>query len=92
MPACVSHPCRWHLSPRPVQMAGGSRSVELGECDPFTLHPDLSWLQRRLSQQGSGPRVKMVIITNPCNPTGESAGDEAKGQDGDHHQHLRPHW
>lgn len=79
-------PVPGHLPLCPVQMAGGSRSVELGECDPFTLHPDLSWLQRRLSQQGPGPRVKMVIITNPCNPTGESAGDKAKGQDGHHHQ------
>ena len=101
-------------------MSGGSRTIELGECDATTLHPDLTWLRDRFrvhgqgsSPAGSAERVsspfhavvndgwnavelkraacpnrppctctmptftpsylqnpKMVIITNPCNPTG----------------------
>lgn len=56
-----------------VQMSGGARSVEFGDCDATSLHPDLSWLDRRLKGDGQpadAPRVRMVVITNPCNPTG----------------------
>ncbi|KAG1677998.1 hypothetical protein FOA52_000793 [Chlamydomonas sp. UWO 241] len=55
-----------------VQMCGGARSVEFGDCDASTLHPDLAWLEARLSTPPtpSTPRVRMVIITNPCNPSG----------------------
>lgn len=52
-----------------IQMTGGGRHVVLGECDPNTLHPDLDWLESALS----GPsKPKMVVVTNPCNPTGVS--------------------
>lgn len=54
------------LRPAP-QMAGGGRGVVLGRCDPDTWHPDLDWLEDALS--GPVP-PKMVVITNPCNPTG----------------------
>jgi len=50
-----------------LQMTGGSRHVLYGACRSDTLHPDLDWLERELR----GPdRPKMVVITNPCNPTG----------------------
>lgn len=42
--------------------------VVLGPCSSNTLHPDLDWLQQQLA--GDQP-PKMVVIVNPCNPTGE---------------------
>jgi hypothetical protein len=51
-----------------MQMAGGGRGVVLGPCDPATWHPDLDWLEQALAAP-SPP--KMVVITNPCNPTGK---------------------
>ncbi|GAX73280.1 hypothetical protein CEUSTIGMA_g734.t1 [Chlamydomonas eustigma] len=59
-----------------IQMSGGGRNVEYGECDNRTFHPDLKWLRQRLLGQKAagggreGKSVRMVIITNPCNPTG----------------------
>jgi hypothetical protein len=50
-----------------MQMTGGAAKVACGPCDPTTLHPDLNWLQHRL-EQPSPPR--MVVMVNPCNPTG----------------------
>jgi aspartate/methionine/tyrosine aminotransferase len=50
-----------------IQMTGGANSVLLGPCDPKTFHPDLEWLASRLA--GPSP-PKMVVLVNPCNPTG----------------------
>ena len=62
-------------------MTGGAGGVELGPCDPVTLHPDLDWLEARCGGGGGddgggggGRRAlppKMVVLVNPCNPTGE---------------------
>ncbi len=50
-----------------LQMTGGGCNVLLGPCSPGDLHPDLDWLQAQLQ----GPRPpKMVVLANPCNPTG----------------------
>ena len=43
----------------------------LGRCDERTLHPDLDWLEAALAQPAP-PRV--VVICNPCNPTGVMNG------------------
>lgn len=40
-----------------------------GQCESQTWHPDLDWLQHTLSP-ASSPQPKMVVICNPCNPTG----------------------
>jgi aspartate/methionine/tyrosine aminotransferase len=53
-----------------LQMTGGSAQVALGPCHADTLHPDLDWLEEQL--QGPQP-PRMVVIVNPCNPTGKSA-------------------
>lgn len=50
-----------------LQMTGGADKVLLGPCDPDSLHPDLTWLQQQL--QGPQP-PRMVVLVNPCNPTG----------------------
>lgn len=50
-----------------LQMTGSAPQVQLGPCDADSLHPDLQWLQQQL--QGPKP-PKMVVIVNPCNPTG----------------------
>lgn len=50
-----------------VQMTGGAANVIYGQCDPQTWHPDLDWLEQQLQQPG---RLKMVVLVNPCNPTG----------------------
>ncbi|KAG2432782.1 hypothetical protein HYH02_012914 [Chlamydomonas schloesseri] len=50
-----------------VQMTGGSDRLVVGECDPVTMRPSLAWLQRELA--GPNP-PKMVVLVNPCNPTG----------------------
>jgi hypothetical protein len=58
-------------SPRPPrQMTGGSESVVGGRCDERTWHPDLDWLEGELA--GPSP-PRMVVIVNPCNPTGVCA-------------------
>lgn len=50
-----------------LQMTGSAPQVLLGPCNADSLHPDLQWLQQQLA----GPRPpKMVVIVNPCNPTG----------------------
>ena len=51
-----------------AQMTGGSGAVVFGRCDPATWHPDLDWLQGALA--GPAP-PRMVVLINPCNPTGE---------------------
>jgi hypothetical protein len=49
-------------------MTGGGRGVALGPCHADSMHPDLGWLEAELA----GPRPpKMVVIVNPCNPTGD---------------------
>eukprot|EP00878_Enallax_costatus_P041090 GHUV01047554.1.p1 GENE.GHUV01047554.1~~GHUV01047554.1.p1 ORF type:complete len:219 (+),score=49.79 GHUV01047554.1:1038-1694(+) len=50
-----------------LQMTGGADSVLLGPCHSDNQHPDLGWLQQQLA--GPDP-PKMVVIVNPCNPTG----------------------
>lgn len=50
-----------------LQMTEGGSNVTYGPCDPLTLHPDLDWLETALT----GPnKPKMVVVVNPCNPTG----------------------
>jgi histidinol-phosphate/aromatic aminotransferase/cobyric acid decarboxylase-like protein len=54
-----------------LQMSGGGASVVLGPRSAATWHPDLDWLAAELA----GPQPpKLVVITNPCNPTGEGVG------------------
>lgn len=51
-----------------IQMTEGGGNVMYGPCDPLTLHPDLDWLESTIS----GPKKpKMVVVVNPCNPTGD---------------------
>lgn len=50
-----------------LQMTGGGSNVVFAPCDPHTFHPDLDWLERELT--GSTP-PRMVVLVNPCNPTG----------------------
>lgn len=50
-----------------VQMTGGADNVVYGRCDPESWHPDLDWLEECL-QSSSPPH--MVVLVNPCNPTG----------------------
>ena len=51
-----------------AQMTGGGRGVALGPCHQDSMHPDLDWLEAELS----GPQPpKLVVLINPCNPTGE---------------------
>jgi aromatic aminotransferase len=47
------------------QMTGVSNIV-LGEREAETYAPDVGWIDKALSSQS----IKMVVITNPCNPTG----------------------
>ncbi|PNH07737.1 Aspartate aminotransferase [Tetrabaena socialis] len=50
-----------------MQMTGSADRVVLGECDPATMRPSLEWLKAELA----GPQPpKMVVVVNPCNPTG----------------------
>ena len=49
------------------QMTGGSNVVVFGRCDPATWHPDLDWLEGAMA--GPSP-PRMVVLINPCNPTG----------------------
>jgi aspartate/methionine/tyrosine aminotransferase len=42
--------------------------VLLGPCHADTFHPDIDWLQQQLT---SALPPKMVVIVNPCNPTGK---------------------
>jgi len=56
-----------------LQMTGSGRSVIFGECNAQTLHPDLDWLEQILS---SSERPKMVVLVNPCNPTGVALSRE----------------
>jgi aspartate/methionine/tyrosine aminotransferase len=42
-------------------------NCELGLSDPVTLHPDLNELEKQLEAKS---RIKMVIMTNPSNPSG----------------------
>lgn len=50
-----------------LQMTGGGDNVVLGPCNPDTLHPDLDWLE---AQCKSDNPPKLVVVVNPCNPTG----------------------
>ncbi|KAK9825707.1 hypothetical protein WJX74_000024 [Apatococcus lobatus] len=50
-----------------LQLSGGAKNVVTGRCHPTSWHPDLDWLQAALASPNP-PR--MVVITNPCNPTG----------------------
>jgi aspartate/methionine/tyrosine aminotransferase len=58
-----------------LQMSGGGAGVVLGPREEASGHPDLAWLERQLA----GPRPpKMVVVTNPCNPSGEPSGASGK--------------
>jgi len=57
-----------------LQMTGGGASVIRGPVREDFL-PDVEWLERRLAQDG-GPRIRMVTLVNPCNPTGIMAPAE----------------
>jgi hypothetical protein len=50
-----------------IQMSGGGAHVALGPRAGPRGHPDLAWLAAELA--GPSP-PKLVVITNPCNPTG----------------------
>ena len=52
-----------------VQMTGGADNVVHGKCDPQSWHPNLDWLEQELSQPNP---PKMVVLVNPCNPTGNT--------------------
>lgn len=56
-----------HPGSQALQMTGGAQAVKFGPCDPASWHPDLDWLEAEL--QGGNP-PKMVVLVNPCNPTG----------------------
>jgi aromatic aminotransferase len=56
-----------------LQMALHPGNILYGECDTSTLKPSAQWLQQTLCTQ---ERVKMVVVTNPCNPTGVLLGRE----------------
>lgn len=53
-----------------LQMTGGAANVSTGPLGSDSL-PDTDWLEKRLTMPASeAPRVKMVTVVNPCNPTG----------------------
>eukprot|EP00443_Scrippsiella_acuminata_P078693 CAMPEP_0115566366 /NCGR_PEP_ID=MMETSP0271-20121206/103547_1 /TAXON_ID=71861 /ORGANISM="Scrippsiella trochoidea, Strain CCMP3099" /LENGTH=374 /DNA_ID=CAMNT_0003000671 /DNA_START=26 /DNA_END=1147 /DNA_ORIENTATION=- len=52
-----------------IQMTGGSDRVVLGPVNKDFL-PDAAWLEDKLAEPSAGPRIKMVTVVNPCNPTG----------------------
>lgn len=52
-----------------VQMTGSSLNLIEGKCDPHTLQPDLDWLEKRFDEPNP---PTLVVLVNPCNPTGES--------------------
>ena len=65
-----------------LQMTGGGENVQVGPSDPNTLVPDLDWLETKLREQSNqaaqahdgnedgAKQIKMVVLVNPCNPTG----------------------
>lgn len=52
-----------------LQMTGGAAAVVRGPVKDDFL-PDIDWLEERLARQDGSPRIRMVTIVNPCNPTG----------------------
>lgn len=50
-----------------IQMTGSAEGVVLGPCDSDTLRPNLDWLEQ-IMREPSPPKV--VVLVNPCNPTG----------------------
>lgn len=50
-----------------IQMSGGGHNVAFGPRKPGSGHPDLDWLAAELA--GPNP-PRLVVLTNPCNPTG----------------------
>ncbi|KAK2080245.1 hypothetical protein QBZ16_000098 [Prototheca wickerhamii] len=51
-----------------LQMTGFAPTLRYGPCDPGTMHPDLDWLAGALA--GAAPRIRLVVIVNPSNPSG----------------------
>ena len=51
-------------------MTGGAEAVRLGPCDPASWRPNLEWLAEELT--GASP-PRMVVLVNPCNPTGANS-------------------
>ena len=59
-----------------IQMCRGEESLVVGPVDEDGI-PDLDWLRSRLERerdggQLAGPRIRMVTVVNPGNPTGVS--------------------
>ncbi|GJP38322.1 hypothetical protein CLOM_g22775 [Closterium sp. NIES-68] len=48
----------------------GVTDIVYGPCDPDTLHPSADWLEEALSGKEGRKVPKVVVITNPNNPTG----------------------
>ncbi|CAI5499295.1 unnamed protein product [Closterium sp. Naga37s-1] len=48
----------------------GITDIVYGPCDPDTLHPSADWLEEALSGKEGRKVPKVVVITNPNNPTG----------------------
>ncbi|KAG0500523.1 hypothetical protein HPP92_000595 [Vanilla planifolia] len=48
----------------------GINNILVGPSDPKTLHPDIEWLERTLSQEDNKPVPKLVTVVNPGNPSG----------------------
>lgn len=50
-----------------LQMSGGGARVLLAPTDPLTLAPDMEAIKKLASNT---PKLKAVVVVNPCNPTG----------------------
>jgi len=54
-----------------LQMTGGGDGVLFGQVSQQDLTPDVDWLKAELKKHESTPNpIKMVVVCNPCNPTG----------------------
>lgn len=53
-----------------LQMTGGAANVAIGRVGEDFM-PDVEWLEKRLAMDTSeAPRIRLVTVVNPCNPTG----------------------
>lgn len=72
-PVCVFAPYYFnHVMA--LQMTGGAKSMIIGPVRSETLLPDVDWLEEVLTSESNKP--KMVVIVNPCNPTGVTVPSE----------------
>jgi len=59
-----------------LQMTGGAANVAIGPLCSNCL-PDTDWLEKRLTMDVSkAPRIRLVTVVNPCNPTGVMLPEE----------------